>query len=139
MRQFIIPAAVIGLLCLIFIPDWFEDPVKLAIGEWKGVPNGMQGEVTEQRVAWQVGGRRGRFDYTWIQTESEPYRVQFSRGDNVFEADVEFNGRDEAVLRPLVFDRLPELAQEYIRKQNKARNRPETELIFVFRRVAGQE
>ncbi|MBQ2379994.1 MAG: hypothetical protein II295_06340 [Akkermansia sp.] len=138
LRNIGIVLASVVLLSVIFIPDWFEDPVKLAIGEWKGEPNGIQGEVSEQQVYWQVGGRRGRFSYTWVQTEKEPYRVRFARGENVFEADVEFNGRNEAVLQPLVFEQLPELAQEFIRKKNKARNRPENELIFVFRRVKSE-
>ena len=138
MKHICIALTAAVLLAGIFIPDWFEDPVKLALGEWKGEPNGIQGEVTEQQVHWHVGGRRGKFAYTWVQTEKEPYRVRFSRGENVFEADVEFNGSDEAVLQPLVFEQLPELAQEFIRKKNKARNRPENELIFVFRRVKSE-
>ncbi|MBQ3218522.1 MAG: hypothetical protein IJB33_06585 [Akkermansia sp.] len=125
----------VGLLCMVFIPDWFEDPVKLAPGEWKGTPNGMLGEVDESQVRWSVGGHRGRFVYNWVQTENEPYRVQFRRGNRVFEAEVEFNGRDEAVVHPLIFDELPELAQDYIRSRNKAMNRPENEMIFVFHRI----
>ncbi len=125
----------VSLLCAVFIPDWFEDPVKLALGEWKGTPNGMQAEVDDSHVRWQVGGHRGRFGYSWVQTENEPYRVQFRRGERVFAADVEFNGSDEAVVHPLIFDELPELAQDYIRSRNKAMNRPEKEMIFVFRRV----
>jgi hypothetical protein len=34
---------------------------------------------------------------------------------------------------PLVMDRMPEVARDYIRRQNKARNRPEDELRFLFR------
>lgn len=135
MRHILSAIAAIGVLCVVFIPDWFENPQELAIGEWLGVPNKMQGEVDATQVRWQVGGHRGKFSYTWVQTEQEPYRVQFRRGDRVFEADVEFNGRDEVVVHPLIFEQLPELAQEYIRSRNKAKNRPENEMIFVFRRA----
>lgn len=135
MRYVLSALAAIGLLCVVFIPDWFENPQELAIGEWLGVPNRMQGEVDAEQVRWQVGGHRGKFSYTWVQTEREPYRVQFRRGDKVFEADVEFNGRDEAVVYPLIFDQLPELAQDYIRSRNKALDCPENEMIFHFRRA----
>ncbi len=135
LRHILAAIAAIGVLCVVFIPDWFENPRELAIGEWLGVPNKMQGEVDATQVRWQVGGHRGKFSYTWVQTEQEPYRVQFRRGDRVFEADVEFRGRDEAVVYPLIFEQLPELAQEYIRSRNKAKNRPENEMIFVFRRA----
>lgn len=128
-------AVAIGLLCAVFIPDWFEDPVKLAIGEWQGYPNKVRAEVDEQQVRWYAGGHRGKFTYTWLQTDTEPYRVQFSRGEESFEADVIFEGDEEAILLPLVMDRMPEIARDYIRRQNKARNRPEDELRFLFRRV----
>ena len=135
MRVWGIALIVIGLLCAVFIPDWFEDPVKLAIGEWQGYPNKVRAEVDAQQVRWFAGGHRGKFSYTWLQTDTEPYRVQFTRGEESFEADVIFEGEDEAILMPLVMDRMPEVARDYIRRQNKARNRPEDELRFLFRRV----
>lgn len=131
--------SIIGVICAIVLPDWFENPIKLAPGEWKGSSGNMQAEVTEELVSWSAGGHRGKFTYTWVQTDSEPYRVSFRRGNREFEADIEFNGRDEAVVRPLVFEQLPELAREYIRSRNKAMNRPEDELVFVFRRVRAKK
>lgn len=135
LRYWLIGAAGIGLLCAMFIPDWFENPVELAKGEWLGSPQKIRAEVDEQRVSWSVGGHRGKFAYTWVQTDTEPYRVQFSRGEERFQADVIFESEDEVVLQPLIFEKLPELAREHIRRTNKARNRPEEELRFLFRRV----
>lgn len=131
-------AGCVGLLCAVLIPDWFEDPVELAKGEWIGYPQKVRAEVDAQQVRWSVGGHRGKFAYTWVQTDSEPYRVRFSRGGESFEADVIFDGDDEAVLLPLVFDKLPDIAREHIRSTNKARNRPEDELRFLFRRVKAE-
>lgn len=134
-RNILIAMAGVGLLCALFISDWFEDPVELAKGEWLGYPQKIRAEVDERQVRWSVGGHHGQFTYTWLQTDTEPYRVQFSRGSESFEADVIFEGEDEAVLLPLVFDKLPDIAREHIRRTNKARNRAEDELRFLFRRV----
>ncbi len=135
LRNFFISLAAIGLLCVIFIPDWFEDPVELAIGEWQGVPNRMRAEVNDTRVRWEMSGNAGRLSYTWVQTETEPYRVQFRRGEEVFDADIIFDGADEVVVMPHIFDRLPLMAREHIARTNKAADRPENELRYVFRRV----
>ncbi len=135
LRNFLISVAAIGLLCVIFIPDWFEDPVELAIGEWQGVPNRMRAEVNDTRVRWEMSGNAGRLSYTWVQTETEPYRVQFRRGEEVFEADIIFDGPDEVVVMPHIFDQLPLIAREHIARSNKAANRPENEIRYVFRRV----
>lgn len=133
-RSILVFLLLVGGLCALLIPDWFEDPIALALGRWQAVPSGMRAEVDEERVRWQVGGHYGRFAYEWVQTRDEPYRVIFRRGEQVFEADVIFDGEDEVVVLPLVFDELPPMAREYIASQNKARNRPEKELRFVFRR-----
>lgn len=135
LRNFFISLAAIGLLCVIFIPDWFEDPVELAIGEWQGVPNRMRAEVNDTRVRWEMSGNAGRLSYTWVQTETEPYRVQFRRGEEVFDADIIFDGADEVVVMPHIFDRLPLMAREHIARTNKAADRPENEIRYVFRRV----
>ena len=133
-RSILVLLLIVGGLCALFIPDWFEDPVKFAPGNWQATPSGMRAEVDEEQVRWQVGGHYGRFAYQWVQTREEPYRVIFRRGEQVFEADVIFDGEDEVVVLPLVFDELPPMAREYIASQNKARNRPEKELRVVFRR-----
>lgn len=137
-RNVLVAMAAVGLLCAIFIPDWFENPVVLAKGEWIGYPQKIRAEVDEQQVRWSVGGHHGKFTYNWLQTDTEPYRVQFSHGGESFEADVIFDGEDEAVLLPLVFDKLPDIAREHIRRTNKARNRAEDELRFLFHRVKAE-
>jgi len=134
-RHIGIAVAVVGLLCAILIPDWFEDPRELAIGEWQGVPRKIRAEVTEDKVEWRAGGYGGKFSYRWVQTDDEPYRVAFRRGSSEFEADVIFDGPDEVVLLPLIFDRLPDPAKEYIRSYNKARDRAEDDMRFLFQRV----
>lgn len=135
LRNILIAVAAIGLLCVVFIPDWFEDPRELAIGEWQGVPRKIRAEVTGDVVQWRAGGYGGKFTYNWVQTEDEPYRVEFRSSSSVFEADVVFEGPDEVLLFPLVFDHMPDAAKDYIRSYNKARDRAEDDMRFRFQRV----
>lgn len=140
-RNFFIALGISSAICAaIFIPDWGEDPRKLAPGEWKEAsPRGMGAEVDETTIKWQGYGRHGKFTYEWLQTEKEPYRVRIRKGQTIVDADVTFNGKDEAVLAPDVFDKLPDIARSYIRDLNKRNNRPETEIVLVFRRVEPKE
>ncbi len=137
LRNFFIASGISALVCtIIFIPQWYEDPRQLALGEWKeNSPRGMQAEVTDTGIQWRGYGRRGKLSYEWLQTEDEPYRVSIRRGQTCIEANVTFNGDDEVILEPDIFDKLPELARTYIRDRNKRHKRPENELIFCFRRV----
>lgn len=126
----------VAVVCLIFIPDWGENPEAWALGEWKEVARDMEGEVTEAGVAWHAYGRRGRLTYEWVQTDTEPYRIILRRGEHTeVPANVTFNGRDEAVLEPEVFDSLPDIARTFIRDNNRRRNRPDKEIRFIFKRV----
>lgn len=126
-----------ALLCLIFIPDWGEDPVKLALGSWRSQSKslGIYAEVAEKHLLWNGKVGHGRFLYTWLQTEKEPYRLQFKRGHDVIEANVTFDGPDTAILEPDILDKLPPAARNYIRKQNKINQRPENEFSLIFVRI----
>ncbi len=134
-RLLLIVVALLLLAGVIFIPDWFEDPRRLAPGEWVEQSTRLQAEVTDQDIRWRGLNNRGRLTYTWIQTDEEPYRVAIRRGQQVVEARVSFHGSDEAILEPEIFDKLPSLARRYIRERNRARQRPEEEIRLIFRRV----
>jgi len=131
----------IGLLtCLIFLPDWREDPVQLSIGEWRTQSKsmGIHAEVTDRQAKW-YGKARGTCTYEWLQTEREPYRLRFTRGNEAIEANVTFDGSDTAILEPDILDKLPDMARDHIRKQNKLHNRPENEFRIIFVRVKAEQ
>lgn len=141
LRNFLIAIGISSAICAaVFIPDWGEDPREIAIGEWKEAgPRGMRAEVNEVGIRWQGYGRHGKLTYEWLQTEEEPYRVRIRKGQTIVDANVTFNGKDEAVLEPEIFDKLPDIARSYIRDLNKRNKRPETEIVLVFRRVEPKE
>ena len=141
LRNFLIAIGISSLVCaVIFLPEWGEDPRKLAPGEWKEASRrGLQAEVDEQGIRWHGFGRRGKLTYEWLQTDTEPYRVKLLRGQTGIEANVTFNGADEAVLEPDIFDQLPDIAKTYIRDTNKRHKRPEKEVILIFHRVEAKE
>lgn len=130
-----------GLLsCFVFLPDWREDPVRLAVGEWRTQSKsmGIHAEVTDRRAEW-YGKAWGKCAYEWIQTECEPYRLRFMHGNEAIEANVTFDGSDTAILEPDILDKLPDMARAHIRKQNKLRNRPENEFRIIFVRVKAEQ
>ena len=134
-RLLLIVVALLLLAGVIFIPDWFEDPRRLAPGEWVEQGTRLKAEVTDKDIHWRGFNSRGRLTYDWLQTDKEPYRVVIRRGEQAVEALVTFNGEDEAILEPEIFDKLPSLARRYIRERNRARQRPEEEIRLIFRRV----
>lgn len=136
MRRLIYLLLILALLLgVIVLPDWSEDPRRLAIGEWMEQSSHLRAEVTEDTIAWRGFNRRGNLTYTWLQTNKEPYRVAIRRGEQLIEADVTFDGDDVALLEPDVFDKLPPTARRYIRERNHARQAPEEEIRLIFRRV----
>lgn len=126
-----------ALLCLIFLPDWGEDPTQLALGSWRSQHKslGIHADVSEGRINWNGKAGRGVITYTWLQTEEEPYRLQFKRGQDTMEAQVTFDGADTAILEPDILGKLPPAARDYIRKQNRINKRPEDEFRLIFVRV----
>ena len=125
---------VAGILCLL-VPDWREDPRELAPGEWLDRANNLHLQVDETRILWRAGGRHGNIPYEWTQAEDEPYRARITFRGQSYEADITFNGPDEAIADLLVFDQLPAEAQGFIREKNQALNRPEKQIILRFTRV----
>ncbi len=49
-RLLLIVVALLLLAGVIFIPDWFEDPRRLAPGEWVEQSTRLQAEVTDQDI-----------------------------------------------------------------------------------------
>lgn len=133
-------AIICALFCLSAILIYLachgkEDPALLALGDWKGEELKLQAEVTETHVAWSGYGERGKFSYRWIQTEKEPYRIEFKRGDKTIEADVEFDGKDKAILTPRLEGGVP----SFIRQYNRSRGRAEDDLSLTFRRQTAKK
>lgn len=141
LRNFFIAAGISSAICAaIFIPDWWEDPREIAIGEWKEVGRrSLAAEVDASGISWRGYGRHGKLTYEWLQTEEEPYRVRIRKEQTIVDANITFNGKDEAILEPEIYDKLPDIARSYIRSQNKRNKRPEKEIIFMFRRVEPKE
>lgn len=123
-----------GFLYL-FIPDWWEDPRELAPGEWLDRANNLHLEIDATRILWRVGSHHGKIPYEWTRPDDEPYRARISFRGQAYEADITFNGPHEAIADLLVFDRLPEDAQRFIREKNQALNRPDKQIILRFTRV----
>ena len=126
-------AAAAGAL---FIPDWFEDPTQKILGTWKDAAprSALFIEADRAQLQWRSGTRHGKMPYTWLQTEHEPYTLQFTYHHEDYVVDVIFNGNDEAVALPRIWDKLPEEARRWVKEKNRAAGRPEKELRFLFRR-----
>ena len=110
-----------------------EDPRELALGEWKEGKSRLRVEVRPEQAEWRGMGH-GRLKYEWVQTEKSPYLVRFTYHGETFEAAVEFDGKDTAIVEPRVWHKLPGMMQQQIREHNRRHNRPETELKLVLRR-----
>lgn len=132
----LLPAAALGIGLFLFL-NGKEDPRQLALGEWQEKSKSGFVEVTDDsHLQWRAANRRGKMTYRWLQTEQEPYRVEVRRGQNSrWEADVTFEGKDDALVAPDILHLLPDEAVNIIRQKNKAKGRPENEFIFHFRRV----
>lgn len=135
----IVLLTVIGCLALM-LPGWFEDPRQLVLGEWKESGNLGYVEVDASTARWRGSNYRGTFQYTWVQTESEPYTAEVSRnGKEKWLVGITFEDEDHAVVDFYIMDKLPPEAQNFIRSKNRARNRPEDELKLHFRRVKAEK
>lgn len=141
LRHFFIALGISSALCaVIFLPDWGEDPRELALGEWKEArPRGLKAEVDAAGIRWQGYSHRGKLTYEWLQTDEEPYRVRIVKGQTSVDAHVTFNGKDEVILEPDIYDKLPDIARSYIRDHNKRNKRPEKEIVLIFRRIEPKE
>lgn len=126
--------SVLGSLVLL-LPGWFKDPRELALGEWQEQGKLGYVEVTDCTARWRGSNLRRTFQYTWVQTDSEPYTVEVSRNQEKWLAGVTFEDDDHATVNFYIIDKLPPEAQDFIRQKNKAKNRPEDEILLRFRRV----
>ena len=124
-----------ALLALIFIPDWFEDPRELAIGEWRDAGKRGYLEVDETHIRTRGLGARGSISYEWVQTEDEPYTMQLTWRHYTITAHITFDGPDTAIADLDVMRHLPREAARIVKKQNKAAGRPENEFRMVFFRT----
>lgn len=127
------------LAAVLFIPDWFEDPRQLALGEWKEHSTRGYVEVEEERIRTRGMGRTGKITYSWVQTDDEPYTMRVKARGHEVTAHITFNGSDEALVLFEIMHLLPPAAARELRKRNKAANRPEDEFYMLFRRVSTEK
>ncbi len=123
----------------LLLPGWFKDPRQLVQGEWQEVNKLGQVEVTDCTARWQGSNYKGTFQYTWIQTDDEPYSIEVSRNEGNWLVSLTFEDDDHAIVDFHIIDKLPAQAQELIRQKNRARNRPEDELRLRFRRLKAKK
>ena len=123
----------------LLLPGWFKDPRQLVQGEWQEVNKLGQVEVTDCTARWQGSNYKGAFQYTWTQSDNEPYSIKVSRNEENWFVSLTFEDDDHAVVDFHIIDKLPAQAQELIRQKNRARNRPEDELRMRFRRLKAKK
>lgn len=119
----------------IMLPGWFKNPRELVQGEWQEWHKRGTVVVTDCTARWQSGRHKMTFQYAWVQDNSEPYTIEVSRHDQKWRIGVTFEDDDHALVNFYIVDKLPAEARDYIRKRNRAQNRPEDEFILRFRRL----
>ena len=127
----VVAAVLVGGLWWLLGPK--ENPRELVLGEWKEVSSRLRVEVEPERAAWRGMGH-GSVKYEWLQTEKSPYRLRFVYQGDTIEANLFFDGENTAVFEPEVWDKMPTVAQEHLRRLNRRHNRPDTEFRLIFRR-----
>ena len=141
MRRLILIAAplLLGFLGLIvWLCSSRLDPREVVLGDWQEASSHIRVEVTPDRAAARGIGRRAVVKYEWVQTEREPYRLQFHYHGEVLEALVYISNKDTVIVEPQIWEQLPEPARQHIQQVNRQRNRPERELRFLFHRREGK-
>lgn len=114
------------------------DPRQLALGEWQEVSSRSFVDVSPTQATAR-GMLSGSVNYEWEQTEKEPYLVRFTYRHDVFTARVSFPDADNAVVEPDVWNKMSADKQRLVREANLRRNRPETEVRLLFKRVKPQQ
>lgn len=128
--------AVDALLTVLFLPDWFVDPRERAIGTWKERSLKLQAEVTPEGItAWLPGGGKRRMTCEWVQEKTSPYQCLLKMGDQVVPVEVEFDGEDVALVKPVVERALSDEERSFLRRFNRAHHRPEDEFLLRWVRV----
>lgn len=128
-------AVLLATGALILIPDWFEDPRRLAPGEWKDAGRRGTIDVTESTLTLRGFGPEDPIPYEWVQTEDEPYTLLVTYGSYRLMADITFNGKNEVIADLDVMDKLPSDIADTLREKNRHAGRPENEFRLLFRRV----
>lgn len=136
LRLTLLAALPIAAACLLFIFVRFEDPTQKILGSWKDAAprSALFIEADMAQLQWRSGTRHGKMPYTWLQTEHEPYTLQFTYHHEDYVVDIIFNGDNEAVALPRIWEKLPAEARQWVKEKNRAAGRPEKELRFRFRR-----
>lgn len=123
----------------LLLPGWFKDPRELVQGEWQEWNKLGQVEVTDCTARWQGGNYKANFQYSWIQSDSEPYTIEVTRNNQKWLIGVTFEDDDNALVDFYIVDKLPAEARDFIRQKNRARNRPEDELKLRFKRIINEK
>lgn len=131
----------LSLVCslALFLPGCFKDPRQLVQGEWQEINKLGYVDVTDSTARWSSRAYKGSFQYSWVQSDDEPYTVEVRRNKEKWLAGITFEDDDHASVQFYIMEKLPPEAREFIRQKNRARNRPEDELLLRFRRVTREK
>lgn len=117
-----------------------EDPRALAPGHWQEAGRILRAQVgADGHIRWQFGGREGKLQYEWEDTEHEPYRLTLIRGERRISALLTFEDDDTAILEPDILSELSPRQRRELAQMNRANRRPEHEIRFLFRRLREPE
>ncbi len=118
--------AVDALLAVIFLPDWFVDPRERVLGEWQEPSSRLSAQVGPGEIAVTLPGSVARrLTYEWIDDKNSPYKCVVKTGDRVFPIELEFDGKDVALVRPDLSNDLSGDARTALRRWNRERGRPD--------------
>ena len=123
----------------LLLPGCFKDPRHLVQGEWQEYNKLGYVDVTDSTARWSGSTYKGTFQYTWVQTDSEPYTAEVSRNKDKWLVGISFEDDDHATVDFYIMDKLPAEARDFIRSRNRAKNRPEDELQLRFRRIMAEK
>lgn len=125
-----------ALLAVIFLPDWFVNPRERALGTWKERSLKLEATVSPEGItAWLPGGGKRRLTYQWVQDKASPYQCVLRLGEQAVPVEVEFDGKDVALVKPVINKVLADEERAFLRRFNRARHRPDDELVLRWVRV----
>lgn len=139
-RWILVIVTVNALLSLVFLSDWFVDPRERVLGEWKERSLNMSAAVAENSIEVRLpGGGIRRLSYEWVDDASSPYKCLLKIGDAVIPIELEFEGKNTALVRPVLPDELAPQERAALRRWNRARGREEGDRVLRWVRLAPRE
>lgn len=136
-RWILVIITVNALLSLIFLSNWFVDPRERVLGEWRERSLNMSAVVTENGIEARLpGGGIRRLSCEWVDDASSPYKCLLKMGDAVIPIELEFEGQNTALVRPVLPDELAPQERAALRRWNRTRGREEGDRVLRWVRSA---